>query len=96
AALLIFVLLLMEPLSDRLKELIKLKYTEFELECDKSLQEFVSVREKRLSALTSVRSAQRGENMIESAWSDVHNVLRETASTFDQDASRLEGEELIH
>ncbi|MDI5787837.1 hypothetical protein PO124_03265 [Bacillus licheniformis] len=33
--------------------------------------------------------------MIESAWSDVHNVLRETASTFDQDAIRLEGDELI-
>lgn len=95
AALMICVLLLKEPLSDRMKELIKLKYKDFELEFDKRLQELVSVREKRLSGLISVRSAQRGENMIESAWSDVHNVLRETASTFDQDAIRLEGDELI-
>lgn len=95
AALMICVLLLKEPLSDRMKELIKLKYKDFELEFDKRLQELVSVREKRLSGLISVRSAQRGDNLIESAWSDVHNVLRETASTFDQDAIRLEGDELI-
>ena len=95
AALMICVLLLKEPLSDRMKELIKLKYKDFELEFDKRLQELVSVREKRLSGLTSVRSAPAGENMIESAWSDVHNVLRETASTFDQNAIRLEGDELI-
>nr|MDH3154169.1 hypothetical protein [Bacillus licheniformis] len=78
-----------------MKELIKLKYKDFELEFDKRLQELVSVREKRLSGLISVRSARRGDNLIESAWSDVHNVLRETASTFDQDAIRLEGDELI-
>ncbi|MBX9434571.1 MULTISPECIES: hypothetical protein [Bacillus] len=95
ATLMMCVLLLKEPLSERMKELIKLKYKDFELEFDKRLQKLVSVREKRLSGLTSVRSAPAGENMIESAWSDVHNVLRETASTFDQNAIRLEGDELI-
>ncbi|WP_458110779.1 hypothetical protein M1E03_10595 [Bacillus sp. PK6-013] len=95
ATLMMCVLLLKEPLSKRMKELIKLKYKDFELEFDKRLQKLVSVREKRLSGLTSVRSAPAGENMIESAWSDVHNVLRETASTFDQNAIRLEGDELI-
>lgn len=58
AALMICVLSLKEPLSDRMKELIKLKYKDFELEFDKRLQELVSVREKRLSGLISVRSAQ--------------------------------------
>lgn len=46
ATLMMCVLLLKEPLSERMKELIKLKYKDFELEFDKRLQKLVSVREK--------------------------------------------------
>ncbi|MFN2747489.1 MULTISPECIES: hypothetical protein [Bacillus] len=85
------ILLLRGPLSERMRDLIKLKYKDFELEFDKRVKELASAGEK--TVLPGALSKE--ENIIEKAWSEVEDALRQTAKRFDPGAEDQDVQHLI-
>ncbi|MEC3609205.1 hypothetical protein [Bacillus glycinifermentans] len=78
--------LLKEPVSERLKELIKLKYKDFELEFGMRVQALASARGKRNRALASIKAENPPQAVVESAWAEVEEALREAAKRLESDS----------
>ncbi|WP_307891709.1 hypothetical protein [Bacillus swezeyi] len=89
--LIMFVLLLKEPLSERMKELIKLKYKDFELEFDQKIQALASARKKT----PAVMAAGTAGAVIENAWFEVEEALRQAAKKLDARGEHQEVQLLI-
>ncbi|MGN9865176.1 hypothetical protein [Bacillus swezeyi] len=89
--LIMFVLLLKDPLSERMKELIKLKYKDFELEFDQRIQALASARKKT----PAVMAAGTAGAVIENAWFEVEEALRQASKRLDARAEHQEVQLLI-
>ncbi|MCY8024553.1 hypothetical protein P9D51_05930 [Bacillus sonorensis] len=84
--LVIIVLLLKEPVSERLKELMKLKYKDFELEFGMRVQALAAARIKGKAGQAAIKSRSPSTAVIDSAWSEVEEALHQAAKRYDADS----------